>query len=67
MILPDDILVPNLVDDHNAEAVHIPVPNPVDDYNAEVVHIPECVSNPDVAADTEVDNPNVGFEFCAFV
>ena len=41
MILPDDIPVPNPVDDHNAEAVHIPVPNPVHDHNAEAVHIPE--------------------------
>ena len=43
MILPDDI----------------PVPNPVDDHNAEAVHILECVGNPDVAADTKVDNPDV--------
>ena len=42
-ILPDDI----------------PVPNPVDDHNAKVVHILECVSNPNIAADTEVDNPDV--------
>ena len=59
MILPDDIPVPNPVDDHNAKDVHILVTNPVDDHNAEAVHTPECVSNPDVPADIEVDNPDV--------
>jgi hypothetical protein len=39
MILPDDSLVPNPVDDHNAKAFHIPVPNSVDDHNVEAVHI----------------------------